>query len=160
MGAEAERRQDREREFHDALFAQEGDARSETGRFYSIVKRSEAFYWDAVLSRASGADCLEYGCAYGGETLRVAPVAASAVGMDISPVAVEKARKAAAEAGSQARFEVAEAERLPFRDSSFDLAYGSSVLHHLELRPALAEMLRVLRPSGAGVFSEPLGHNP
>ncbi len=156
-----ERRQDREREFHDTLFAEGGeDARSEAGRFYEVVERSREAYAAEVSSRGRGADCLEYGCSYGQDTIQVAGTAASAVGMDISGVVVERARRAAAEAGSSARFEVAEAEALPFPDASFDLTFGSSVLHHLELRPAMTEMVRVLRPAGSGVFYEPLGHNP
>ena len=156
-----ERRQDREREFHDTLFAEgAGQVRSEAGRFYSVVGRSQEAYDEAVSARAAGADCLEYGCSYGTDTIRTATAARSATGMDISGVVIERARKEAAEAGSPARFEVAEAETLPFPDSSFDLAFGSSVLHHLELRPAVAEMVRVLRPNGSGIFFEPLGHNP
>ena len=156
-----ERRQDRERDFHDKRFAEDGkEPRSEAGRFYAVVERSEAAYDAEVSSRGRGADCVEYGCSYGKDTIRLAEVAKSAVGMDISGVVIERARRAAAEAGSSARFEVAEAETLPFPDASFDLAFGSSVLHHLELRPAIAEMVRVLRPTGAGVFYEPLGHNP
>ena len=156
-----ERRQDREREFHDTLFAEGGeDARSEAGRFYEVVARSREAYDAEVWSRGRDADCLEYGCSFGQETRRLAEVASSAVGMDISGVVVDRARRGAAEAGSPARFEVAEAEALPFPDASFDLAFGSSVLHHLELRPALVEMVRVLRPAGSGVFYEPLGHNP
>jgi SAM-dependent methyltransferase len=156
-----ERRQDREREFHDRLFADdERGARSEAGRFYKVVERSQDAYADEVSSRGRDADCLEYGCSYGQDTITLAEVARSAVGMDISGVVIERARRAAAEAGSTARFEVAEAESLPFPDSSFDLAFGSSVLHHLELRPAIVEMVRVLRPTGGGVFYEPLGHNP
>jgi ubiquinone/menaquinone biosynthesis C-methylase UbiE len=54
-----------------------------------------------------------------------------------------------------ARFEVAEAERLPFGDESLDPAFGNSVLHHLEPATAVAEMVRVVRPSGAAVFAEP-----
>ena len=156
-----ERRQDREREFHDTLFAEGGeDARSEAGRFYEVVARSREAYDAEVETRGRGADCLEYGCSYGLETRRLAEAARSAVGMDISGVVIERARRAAAEAGSSAQFEVAEAETLPFPDASFDLAFGSSVLHHLELRPSVAEMVRVLRSSGSGVFYEPLGHNP
>lgn len=157
----SERRQDREREFHDALFAESGeDARSEAGRFYAVVQRSQDAYEAEVADRGHAGDCLEYGCSYGGDSIRLAATARSVVGMDISGVVIDKARAAAAEAGSTARFEVAEAEALPFANSSFDLAFGSSVLHHLELRPAVAEMVRVLRPSGSGVFYEPLGHNP
>jgi ubiquinone/menaquinone biosynthesis C-methylase UbiE len=154
------RRQDRERAFHDNLFAQGGEeARSEAGRFYAVVERSQRAYDAEVSSRAEGADCLEYGCSYGLDTMKVAGRARSATGVDISGVVIERARRAAAEAGSSARFEVAEAEALPFPDASFDLAFGSSVLHHLELRPAVVEMTRVLRPGGSGVFYEPLGHN-
>jgi SAM-dependent methyltransferase len=155
----AERRQDREREFHDALFAEDGEARSEAGRFYDIVDSSQRAYWNALMAHASGADCLEYGCAYGDNTIAVAKIGTSATGIDISGVVIDKARHAAADQRSPARFEVAEAESLPFADASFDLAFGNSVLHHLELRTATAEMARVLRPSGTGVFAEPLGHN-
>ncbi len=160
MGTVDERRQDREREFHDALFEHDSEARSETGRFYSVTKGSFDYYWRAVEARAPGADCLEYGCAQGDGSIRVARLAGSVVGTDISGVAVEKSREAAHQVSSTATFEMAEAEALPFADSSFDLAFGTSVLHHLELAPALKEMARVLRPSGGGVFLEPLGHNP
>jgi len=159
MSTAEHRRQDRERQFHDALFEDDSAARDETRRFYSVVERSQDAYWQAVESRAPGADCLEYGTARGDGAIRVAGLASSVVGMDISGVAVDKAGQAAAAAGSKARFEVAEAESLPFADSTFDLAFGESVLHHLELAPALDEMARVLRPSGSGVFFEPLGHN-
>ncbi|MGI8807855.1 MAG: class I SAM-dependent methyltransferase [Acidimicrobiales bacterium] len=159
--APSDRRQDRERAFHDTLFAEGGgDPRSETGRFYAVVERSQDAYAAEVASRGRGGDCLEYGCAYGQDTIHLSETARSATGMDISGVVVARARRAAADAGSSARFEVAEAEALPFEDSSFDLAFGSSVLHHLELRPAVVEMTRVLRPHGSGIFYEPLGHNP
>lgn len=155
------RRQDREREFHDALFADGGEeARREAGRFYAVVERSQQAYEAEVSARGQDAACMEYGCSYGQDTIRLAATARSVVGIDISGVVIERARAAAAEVGSSARFEVAEAEALPFGDSTFDLAFGSSVLHHLELSPALAEMVRVLRPTGSGVFYEPLGHNP
>ena len=157
----SERRQDRERAFHDALFAEGGeDARSEAGRFYAVVERSQDAYEAEVAARGQGGDCLEYGCSYGDDSIRLAATARSVVGMDISGVVIERARATASERGSAARFEVAEAEALPFEDSTFDLAFGSSVLHHLELAPAVAEMVRVLRPTATGVFYEPLGHNP
>ena len=46
-----------------------------------------------------------------------------------------------------------EAEELPFEDASFDLVFGHAVLHHIpDLRRALAEFHRVLRPGGAIAF--------
>jgi SAM-dependent methyltransferase len=53
-----------------------------------------------------------------------------------------------------------DAENLQFPDASFDLVCGSGILHHLKLDQAYAEISRVLTPSGAAIFLEPLGHNP
>jgi SAM-dependent methyltransferase len=52
------------------------------------------------------------------------------------------------------------AEALDFPEASFDRVCGSGILHHLDLGKAYAEIARVLRPGGYGVFLEPLGHNP
>jgi len=51
---------------------------------------------------------------------------------------------------TRVEFLVADANRLPFPDASFDLVLCNSVLHHLE-NPArlLAEIARVARPDGA-----------
>jgi SAM-dependent methyltransferase len=52
------------------------------------------------------------------------------------------------------------AEALDFPSESFDLVFGSGVLHHLNLESAYSGIARVLRPGGKAVFIEPLGHNP
>ncbi len=54
-----------------------------------------------------------------------------------------------AESARLVRFAVATAEDLDFEDGFFDLVASVMVLHHLgKLRPALREMVRVLRPGG------------
>ncbi|MBN2371600.1 MAG: methyltransferase domain-containing protein [Vicinamibacteria bacterium] len=57
-------------------------------------------------------------------------------------------------------FSCGNAERLPFSDQVFDVVYGSSILHHLDLDAALSEIYRVLRPGGRLVFAEPNLLNP
>ena len=52
------------------------------------------------------------------------------------------------------------AEAMPYPDRHFDAAYGSSVLHHLDLDAALKEVFRVLKPGGRIVFAEPNLLNP
>jgi SAM-dependent methyltransferase len=48
----------------------------------------------------------------------------------------------------------ADAERLPFEDSSFDLVLGHAVLHHIpDLPTAFGELARVLAPGGTLLFA-------
>ena len=51
-------------------------------------------------------------------------------------------------------------EHLDFGDGAFDVVCGTGILHRLDLGRALAEVARVLRPSGSAVFVEPLGCSP
>jgi SAM-dependent methyltransferase len=48
---------------------------------------------------------------------------------------------------------------MSFPDDSFDLVFGSGIIHHLDIDRALGEIARVLRPGGRAVFVEPLGLN-
>ncbi len=53
------------------------------------------------------------------------------------------------------------ADRLPFPDQSFDAVVGDGILHHIiPLEPVLADLKRVLKPSGSGFFFEPNMANP
>src|SRR5919109_3518578 len=75
------------------------------------------------------------------------------VATDISPPMLAELRATAARLGVHVRTEGTDAERLPFEDQSFDLAFGHAVLHHLpNLEAALLELHRVLRPGGALLF--------
>jgi SAM-dependent methyltransferase len=75
------------------------------------------------------------------------------VATDISPGMLAELRATAARLGLEVGTETTDAERLPFDDRSFDLAFGHAVLHHLpDLGAALAELRRVLRPRGMLVF--------
>lgn len=48
---------------------------------------------------------------------------------------------------------MADAERLPFDDETFDVVVGHAVIHHLpDVEQAFREMLRVLRPGGRVVI--------
>ena len=44
--------------------------------------------------------------------------------------------------------------------NSFDVVYGSGILHHLDLEKSLNELNRVLKKEGTIVFAEPLATNP
>ena len=50
--------------------------------------------------------------------------------------------------------------QLSFADNSFDVVFGSSILHHLDFDKSLKEIFRVLKPGGRMVFAEPNMINP
>ncbi|MDB4929597.1 MAG: Methyltransferase type 11 [Myxococcaceae bacterium] len=92
---------------------------------------------------ARGKRCLEVGCGTGLILERVAAVASEAVGIDLSPGMLEKARERGLTVHE------APATKLPFDDARFDLVYSYKVLAHVpEIEVALAEMARVCAPGG------------
>ncbi len=147
-----------ERRFHDQRY--EVETRLRQSKYYSIIRASAADFHGAVREAIAGADALEYGCGAEPRALRVGQSAASITGIDLSKVAVDKARRAAAEVLPGARFIVMDAEALGFENDSFDVVYGSAIIHHLDGTRAMEEIVRVLRPRGKAIFVEPLGHNP
>lgn len=103
-----------------------------------------------------GMRVLELGCGTGEFTEDLARTGASVAAIDVSPELLATARAR----GTGARFLIADATALPFGDASLDAVVGSSILHHVELGPAVAEMRRVLRPGGRACFTEPNLLNP
>lgn len=72
-------------------------------------------------------------------------------GVDASPAMLARARSKAARRAVEVRFENATAQALPFAESSFDLALGTMMLHHLgraARRELAAELRRVVKPGG------------
>jgi SAM-dependent methyltransferase len=160
-------REKREREFFDELAAEVSSTRRLLDRF------SEAFYekgdrgrlWAPVWKSMDlrGAAVLDFGCGDGHFSLRLASRGARVTGVDISPNLIERARAACKRMemnGSAPQFAVADAQRTPFRDESFDYVVGNGALHHLDLEKAYAEIARLLRPGGKALFMEPMYHHP
>jgi len=151
---------EREQAFHDGRVREE--TRVAAWKFYAVAETSAACYRDLVLRDCAGKRVLEYGCGTGSYAWDLARAGARVTGIDISPLAIERARERAADEGLADRvsFQVMNAETLTFTAGTFDRVCGNSILHHLDLEKALDEIRRVLKEDGGAVFSEPLGHNP
>ena len=106
-----------------------------------------------------GQRALEIGCGTGLFTAKLAESGADLAALDISPELLALAR-GKSQGISNLNLLMADAEHLPFPNRHFDVVVGSSILHHLPVRPCLAEMLRVLRPGGRLAFAEPNMMNP
>jgi ubiquinone/menaquinone biosynthesis C-methylase UbiE len=99
---------------------------------------------------------LELGCGTGFFTLnlKLGGVLDEGHVTDLSPGMVDVAQRNARSLGFDVEGRVADAERLPYEDESFDLVIGHAVLHHIpDLDLAFREVLRVLKPGGRFVFA-------
>jgi len=98
---------------------------------------------DLAAPFCHGRDVLEVGCGTGLILARIAPAARSAVGLDLSPGMLAKAR------ARGLRVVEGSATDLPFGDATFDVVYSYKVLAHVrEIGRAVADMARVTRPGG------------
>src|SRR6476659_5876849 len=98
---------------------------------------------DFASRYAAGADILEVGCGTGLLLERLARVAKTARGIDLSPGMLEKARARGLDVRRGSVLE------LPYPEATFDVTCSFKVLAHVQaIETALREMIRVTRPSG------------
>lgn len=148
----------RERDFHDAVFGSATQRHS--NRFYALADASSAAYRRTLFDLAGGKRILEYGCGPDSYAFELAGSGSDVVAIDISPVAIDIARRDAESRNLAIDLRVMDAEALTFDSASFDVVCGKAILHHLDLERAYAEIARVMKANGVAVFWEPLGHNP
>ncbi len=100
---------------------------------------------------------LEIGCGTGLFTRLVyQKTKAKIIATDLSEDLLEEAR----EKFSDGNFLTDDAMNMQFVNESFDVVFGSSILHHLNLKKSAEEIYRVLKPEGRMVFAEPNMLNP
>ena len=149
----------REKEFHNEL-----QSKSE-GRFENIFyKALYNMYEDFstyTSEKAKNKIVLDYGCGVGSITQKVSKLNPSKLfGIDISEVSINKAIEEAKKLNLKIDYSVDNCEKTKFETETFDLVFGSGILHHLNLEKSVSEINRVLKNDGEMVFIEPLGTNP
>ena len=114
--------------------------------------------WQSLLERWAGAqriDILDVGCGTGFLALQLASLGHRAYGADFAETMIEQARTKAAEQRLDVRFDVADAENLPYADEAFDLVIERHVAWTLpDPSGAFIEWRRVLRPGGRLILIE------
>lgn len=138
-------------------------------RFRGWAHASLVRWLRANLVLSSSAQCLELGCGNGDVARRIFETYGLSryIATDYDPDQIATARRLFARkfpSGLPAGLELrtADALRLDFPDDSFDAVFAFAMLHHVggthgdfdEMAKALAEIDRVLRPSGRLVYRE------
>jgi len=91
---------------------------------------------------------LEIGCGNGRDSIFFSNAGFRAIAIDVSESAVELAEGNIKEAKARVNIQVANAEKLPFKNREFDAVFSLSVLHSTNLKKSLSEVDRVLRSGG------------
>jgi len=125
-----------------------------TPEFFAEVERTRDeldpyIHRFADFEGARGKRLLEIGVGLGTDFIRFVRAGALATGVDLTEHAVQLVRRRLELEGLDAEVRTADAESLPFDDSSFDRVYSWGVLHHTpNTRKAVSEAIRVLAPGG------------
>jgi ubiquinone/menaquinone biosynthesis C-methylase UbiE len=97
----------------------------------------------------AGKKVLDVGSGNGYVLSKYAKEGAEVYGVDITSAAIALCQQRFALLDLHGHFEVANAERLPFEDETFDCVCSMGVLHHTpDTAAAVAEIFRVLKPGG------------
>jgi ubiquinone/menaquinone biosynthesis C-methylase UbiE len=108
-------------------------------------KRLDAWLDRSIPSSGQGLRLLDVGCGTGSHIARYIARGFDAAGVDGSEKMLEHARAA----NPSAVLELADVERMPFQDASFDFVLCVEVLRYLpDAAPCIREMARVLKPGG------------
>jgi ubiquinone/menaquinone biosynthesis C-methylase UbiE len=106
----------------------------------------------AQLELRDGLSLLDVGCGTGDDVRDLAPLVGPRgriVGVDVSVAMIAEAKHRHAALGLPVEFLAGDAQKLKFPDASFDRCRTERMLMHLDNpEQALAEMVRVVRPSG------------
>jgi SAM-dependent methyltransferase len=120
-------------------------------RFSVSAERWHRWVFDR-LTPGPDARVLEIGCGPGmlwKENVERIPAGWDVTLSDFSPGMLDDARRNLHASEHPFRFEVVDAQAIPFADASFDIVVANHMLYHVPDRPrAFAEIRRILRPDG------------
>lgn len=118
------------------------------GRIARSFERGAAEFVNR-LDLKPGMRVLDVACGTGNLTLPAARTGAEVTGLDIAPNLIEEAKSNAAAEGLNIRFDIADAEDMPYEDESFDVVitmFGAMFTPRPDV--TASELKRVCRPGG------------
>lgn len=132
-------------------------------KFYNTVELSIKYKDQWITDNVKGKIFLDYACGDGSNARQAAKSgAALAIGLDLSDISIENAKRTALEEGlaENTFFVQGDAENTGLPDDCIDLVICSGMLHHLDLSYTFYELRRILKPGGKVLAIEALDYNP
>jgi SAM-dependent methyltransferase len=107
----------------------------------------------ALAGLEGGERVLDVACGTGNAALLAARAGAETTGLDAAARLIDVARERAQAEGLAARFEVGDAQELPYEDATFDVVLSVfGVIFAPDAQRAFAEIVRVLAPGGRALI--------
>ena len=151
----------REKDFHNKLHLSEELKREKQGKFYKALYGLYSDFLNILKDETKTKYVLDFGCGTGNFTEKVINFnPKKIVAVDISEEAIKKAKNNSNLNSKNIEYRVENCEDLSLNSDSFDIAYGSGILHHLNLNKSLNELKRILKKDGKIIFIEPMATNP
>ena len=148
----------REKEFHNKLQSRAKGRFEDI--FYKAIYNSNEDFFNFLKLNSNNSVILDYGCGIGNSLKKVIKFnPKKIIGIDISEISIDKAKKNSV-INENIELLVENCEKTKFKDNTFDIVYGTGILHHLNFDICLRELKRILKPRGSFLFIEPLGTNP
>jgi ubiquinone/menaquinone biosynthesis C-methylase UbiE len=118
-------------------------------------------FFSSLIGDVAGLNVLDFGCGDGWYSIKLGMSRANVWGIDISGELISRATRLAVNKGLSQNvcFKKMAGENLTFPDNFFDLVTGSAILHHTDIKKAVENIFRVLKPGGRAIFIEPLNVN-
>lgn len=159
-------RQQRELDYH-LEHAKQHRAILDAPFSWEVLKNPGRRWWNAYwgmyayLSSCDlqGKSVLVVGCGFGDDALRIAKLGANVTAFDLSAPSLDIARALAKREGLKIAFDEMQAERMRYRDSSFDYIVARDILHHVDIPLTMAEIVRVAKPNAIFLVNEIYSHS-
>jgi ubiquinone/menaquinone biosynthesis C-methylase UbiE len=159
-------RQRREIEYH-RVRAEERAENVLTPVEFDVLSASKRRWWNAywhlykllIGEDWRGKKVLIPGSGFGEDAVRFARMGAEVEAFDISPEAIDLARRRCAQFGyERINFAVMPSEAMSYSDNTFDAVLCRDILHHVDIPRTMAEIRRVLKPGGRIIGMELYTH--
>lgn len=166
MNTELTDRQQRELDYH-REHAKQHQAVLASPFSWDVLQHPGRRWWNAywkmyeylVHCDLKDKSVLIVGCGFGDDALRLAKLGANVSAFDLSPDSLQIAKALAIREGLEITFEEMPAEKMLYKDDTFDYIIARDILHHVDIPSTMKEIVRVAKPDAIFVVNEIYSHS-